>query len=456
MKIGSLFTGYGGLDLAAEAIFDADTVWTSDVDPGACKIIARRYPDIPNLGDITAIDWTTVPPVDVLTGGFPCQDLSMAGRRAGMRPGTRSGLWQHMVYAIAQLQPRYVIAENVRGLLSGQAHSDVEPCPWCLGDGSESHLRALGAVLADLANLGYDTQWCGLRAADVGAPHGRFRVFILATDTRRQHGQRGPAAISGSARSRNASGEPERPAAAATDADRERIDRSGRARDRRPKPADSDRRPVVLLPTPTARDWKGHNQRRDDTCLTGALLPTPNAGLGEHRRDFGQDPKRRRAQGRQVSTADVLCHLLPTPTATPYGSNQSPSPGAAIRPSLDSLAPLLPTPMVGSTSPAAHGQISGQFRRQMDEALAQFGAYADVIARWQPVVGRPAPEPTINGRLSPLFVEWMMGLPDGWVTDVPGLTRAQQLKALGNGVVPQQAAAALAYMLDGDGRDSVL
>lgn len=104
---------------------------------------------------------------------------------------------------------------------------------------------------------------------------------------------------------------------------------------------------------------------------------------------------------------------------------------------------LLPTPLVGSTNPAAHGQISGQFRRQMAEALERFGDYADAVARWQPIIGRPAPDPTIDGRLSPRFVEWMMGLPAGWVTNVPDLTRAQQLKALGNGVVPQQAAAAL-------------
>lgn len=125
MRIGSLFTGYGGLDIAACQHFDAETVWTSDIDPGARKIIAHRYPDIPNLGDITTIDWATVPPVDILTGGFPCQDVSAAGKQAGMRPDTRSGLWTQMAYAIDQLRPRYVVAENVRGLLSASADSSV-------------------------------------------------------------------------------------------------------------------------------------------------------------------------------------------------------------------------------------------------------------------------------------------------------------------------------------------
>jgi DNA (cytosine-5)-methyltransferase 1 len=353
--IGSLFTGYGGLDMAVEAVFAGRTSWMSDIDPGACKIIDHRYPHIPNLGDITGIDWVDVEPVDVLTGGFPCQDLSAAGRRAGLRPGTRSGLWQHMAYAIAQLRPRYVIAENVRGLLNGPAHSDVEPCPWCLGDRPDGHLRALGAVLGDLANLGYDACWYGLRAADVGAPHGRFRVFIVATD--------------------------------AENLGHERIEA---ARFGWPGPANGGDGAVALLPTPRA--------------TRGGSGTETMYGLGAQRDDS------ERPQG-QV---------------------------------------LLPTPLVGSTSLAAHGQISGQFRRDMENALARFGDYALAIDRWEPIVGRPAPAPTIDGRLSPQFVEWMMGLPEGWVTDVPGLKRNQQLKALGNGVVPQQAAAALAHMINLD------
>jgi len=83
---GSLFSGYGGIDRAIADVFGAETAWVSDVDPGANAILAHRYPDAPNLGDITAIDWATVPRVDIISGGSPCQDLSMAGRRAGMTP----------------------------------------------------------------------------------------------------------------------------------------------------------------------------------------------------------------------------------------------------------------------------------------------------------------------------------------------------------------------------------
>lgn len=180
-RIGSLFSGYGGLDSGIASVLGGETAWVSDIDPGAVRILAHRYPDAPNLGDITAVDWSQVEPVDIITGGFPCQDVSHAGARGGLKDGTRTGLWSVMRDAIATIRPRLVVAENVRGLLSADADSSVEPCPWCMGDPDTSRpMRALGAVLADLADIGYDAFWCGLRAADVGAPHGRFRVFIFA------------------------------------------------------------------------------------------------------------------------------------------------------------------------------------------------------------------------------------------------------------------------------------
>jgi DNA (cytosine-5)-methyltransferase 1 len=179
---GALFAGYGGLDLAVEEVLGARTAWVADVDPGASAILARRFPDAPNLGDVTTVDWHAAGRVDVITGGTPCQDVSHAGKRAGMRPGTRSGLWAAMADAIEIIRPRFVVWENVRGALSARADSAVEPCPFCVGDDPGVTLRALGRVLGDLAELGYDAAWCGLRAADVGAPHQRYRVFVLAWD----------------------------------------------------------------------------------------------------------------------------------------------------------------------------------------------------------------------------------------------------------------------------------
>ena len=180
MKVGALFAGYGGLELGLAAVLPTRLAWVSEIDPAASKVLARHWPNVPNHGNITAIDWAQVEPVDVITGGSPCQDLSHAGRRVGMRAGTRSGLWASMCDAIDIIRPRLVIWENVRGALSAPADSDVEPCPVCVGDERDVHLRALGRVLGDLAELGYDARWTGLRAADVGAPHGRFRVFLVA------------------------------------------------------------------------------------------------------------------------------------------------------------------------------------------------------------------------------------------------------------------------------------
>ena len=182
MKIGSLFSGYGGLDLAVTAVTGAEVVWHCEWDDAPSKILERNFPGIPNYRDVSEVDWTQVEPVDILTGGFPCQDLSLAGKRAGLKEGTRSGLWSEFANAIEIIRPRLVIIENVRGLLSATAHSDLERCPWCMGDSRDGEpvLRALGAVLGDLASLGYDAEWTGVRAADAGAPHARFRVFIVA------------------------------------------------------------------------------------------------------------------------------------------------------------------------------------------------------------------------------------------------------------------------------------
>jgi DNA (cytosine-5)-methyltransferase 1 len=157
LRSGSLCTGYGGLDLAAAAVLGARLAWCAESDRHAAAVLAARYPHVPNLGDITALDWAAVPPVDLITAGWPCQDLSYAGSGAGMTEGIRSGLWLTIASGLRQLRPSYVFLENVAALRT----------------------RGLGKVLADLATLGYDTQWLCLRAADTGACHRRDRIFIL-------------------------------------------------------------------------------------------------------------------------------------------------------------------------------------------------------------------------------------------------------------------------------------
>lgn len=198
-RLGSMFSGVGGLDLALHEALNAETVFVADVckftenkKTGAvtighhephrspCSVLAHRFPGVPNLGDVSLIDWGPWRGlVDVLCAGFPCQGMSIAGLRAGLADG-RSGLWSQVVRAITELQPRLVVLENVPGIFTAPAAGDVEPCPICLGDRPGGHLRALDAVLADLAQVGFDADWTVIPASGVGAAHKRERWFCAA------------------------------------------------------------------------------------------------------------------------------------------------------------------------------------------------------------------------------------------------------------------------------------
>jgi DNA (cytosine-5)-methyltransferase 1 len=181
MKIGSLFSGYGGLDLAVMKVTGAEVAWHCEWDDAPSKILEKHFPGVPNYRDVTKVDFTQVEPVDILTGGFPCQDLSLAGKRAGLKEGTRSGLWSEFARAIQEIKPKLVVIENVRGLLSAKADNGMEYIQEDLAIiNGRPPIRAMGAVLGDLADIGYDARWTGVRASDAGAPHQRFRIFIVA------------------------------------------------------------------------------------------------------------------------------------------------------------------------------------------------------------------------------------------------------------------------------------
>lgn len=156
LRLGSLFAGIGGFDLAAKWM-GWQTAWVSEIEPYACAVLKKRFPDAPNLGDITKIDGTKTPPIDMLVGGFPCQDISLAGKGEGIG-GERSGLWKHYARLIEETQPRWVVIENVSALRS----------------------RGLGVVLQDLSAIRYDAEWHCIPAAAVGAPHRRDRIWIVA------------------------------------------------------------------------------------------------------------------------------------------------------------------------------------------------------------------------------------------------------------------------------------
>jgi DNA (cytosine-5)-methyltransferase 1 len=181
LRVGSLFSGYGGLDLAVLNVLDAEMAWHCEWEDAPSAILAKHFPNVPNYRDVSKVDFTQVEKIDILTGGFPCQDLSLAGKRAGLKEGTRSGLWHEFARAIEELQPKLVVIENVRGLLSAKADNGMEYSQEDLDDwGARPVFTAIQAVLGSLADIGYDAKWCGLRAADAGAPHNRFRVFIIA------------------------------------------------------------------------------------------------------------------------------------------------------------------------------------------------------------------------------------------------------------------------------------
>lgn len=362
-RMAELCAGYGGLYLSLVAAgYDVELAWYAENDPDASAVMAHHHPDVPNLGDITTVDWGRAEPVDVLAAGYPCQDLSNAGKRAGIE-GQRSGIWRNVADAVRVLRPRLVCLENVA-----------------------SHLaRGFGRVLGDLATIGYDATWLCLRASDLGAPHRRDRVFIIAHPSDADRDTVWPQHVRLGAR---------RGTAIAGD------DREGSGG-------------LSLLPTPTASvasrggmpapGREGTNDLREAVAL---LLPTPAA------RDSGRGSGYTDESGRPLS--ETVMRLLPTPTATNRSGNTENNRGEQ----------LLPGVVVDD---------------------ARWLQYGPAIRRWERILGRPAPDPTTPGRrgaprLSAGFVEWLMGLPDGYVADV--LPRNAALRVLGNGVVPIQGAAA--------------
>jgi len=327
----SLCSGYGGLDLAVEAVLDAHTTHVADIDRDACTVLAHRFPDAPNLGDLRAVDWTGIH-ADILTAGYPCQPFSHAGRRQGEQDDRH--IWPEVLRAIRALRPGLVVLENVRGHLS-------------LG---------FGRVLGDLAEAGFDAEWCLLRASDVGAPHGRARVFVVARD------------------------------------------------------ADGARADTLAAP-----------------------------GASWH------------AAGESVGC--VVAHPHGEPAGRQRGTDARPQSEDGRRPTLDSDRPAdghraatHPDGQAGDATRRAGGQahepgaIERSRRRDCVDSW-DWQQFAPAVARWERLTGRSAPVPLNGKQLNARFVEWMMGLPEGWVTDLVPNRRA--LHTLGNGVVPQQAAAAL-------------
>ena len=159
MTIGSFCSGYGGLDLTAHELFGASTLWWSEIEPAAQKVMSARFPTATAVGDLTTINPHDLDQVDIFTAGFPCQPFSQAGLRKGNQD--ERAIFQWIADAIGIVRPRYVLMENVQGLLT------------------KGGLDILGA----LTSVGYDARWGLVRASDTGAPHRRARWFAIAEPT---------------------------------------------------------------------------------------------------------------------------------------------------------------------------------------------------------------------------------------------------------------------------------
>lgn len=157
LTIGSLFSGIGGLELGLEWAGLGPVLWQVEQDAFCQLVLAKHWPYVERFDDVRTVGAANLRHVDLICGGFPCQDVSQAGQKAGIG-GSRSGLWSEFARIIGELRPRFVVVENVADLA----------------------LRGLDVVLADLSTLGFDAVWLTFGAENLGAPHRRRRLFVVA------------------------------------------------------------------------------------------------------------------------------------------------------------------------------------------------------------------------------------------------------------------------------------
>lgn len=376
---GHLCSGYDGLGMGLTAAgVGHRALWHAEVDDVAGVVLAREYPSVPNVGDLTADIWHMAPHVDLLTMGFPCQPVSEAGRGRG--DADHRWLWPSCFSVIKSVRPSRVFVENVQRLATFD------------------HGRLFRGILDDLRAAGYAVRWTILGACAVGAPHHRHRVFVVADRV----GAYGPDPVR--VESRTICGAPRN---------------GGR----------------FLLPSPAARDgdgrgegspefWSRRSARRDNGMPLGAavsLLPSPRSPSDER----GAEPDRGARTGTGGTLTDAVVALLPTPMV-------GDATGGHVEPVVGGIRP----------SGAKRMDSLGSVSVLISERWGKYASAVALWERTTGALAPEPTEPGTRGarRLSPLLPEWMMGLPAGHLTKEAN--RKDALKLAGNGVVPLQAAAA--------------
>jgi site-specific DNA-cytosine methylase len=347
MKHMSLFAGAGMTDIATEAS-GFETVATAEIDAWNRELLAKRFPTAVRYTNVHYVD-AAFRGVDLISGGFPCQDISLTGHARGLS-GTRSGLWREFARIVLICQPRYVLVENVAVLRS----------------------RGGPDVVTDLCSLGYDVRWDCIPAAAVGAPHMRDRIWIMA------------------------------------------VRRDG------PSPWTCDKLPDKLP--------------RAGQVIAGNF--SERGAIASHK---------------DVKAALRRGHAL-------LSASPAPAPVPGLR------SGLWP-------SPRRHPNEWRTTRNAPSHDRSHGATLAGAVNDAERHAGRtPAPSSESAGNLSPTWVEWLMGLPQGWTnselsndelqpfagwhkeplprTEANALDRRARLSALGNGLVPQAAALALQMMFD--------
>lgn len=367
MKVGSLFSGIGGLDYAINEFYECETYWFCENDVH-CQLVLDQHFDIPIVPDIREID-EGFEKVDILHGGYPCQPFSTAGYKKGLND--ERNLWPEYARVIGLLEPNTIVLENV-----------------------QYHLKlGFNTVLKDLAEMGYDVRWGIVRACDAGAPHRRARLFALAHSRFPRAGWNSGETLGIKEQSGWVQEDKTNPLKSfrevITDSNRKRFDR------RKSRIREGWR-----------QQFESYQEFFANTYSIGQQRVTEGDGK-DRQMDFER-------------WFDSLGRGEDQTSPDSNGSRQSWDASAIERMGRS----ILPT--------------------VMDKEI--FGEYKDAIERWEYLTEVEVPYPIDEKqRLSPYFVEWMMGFPLGYTE---GLARTNQLKVLGNAIVPQQAYLALELLND--------